>query len=379
MDIFSKHQPLYVAACVRLLLLVLAIAILIAAKELLVPLTISVFLTFILKPVSERLERLHFPRWLAILTSIVIAFAALSALVWFLYMQLQSFSDDAGQLKTALSAKLDSIQQFIREHFNVSKSAQSKWLDKKISSSIEEGDQFLLTLFTITGTFLTNLALIPLYVFFLSLYRSKIKTFISEISNGDQEHTLAIMHSISRVAQKYLKGLMIDVSIVAVMCSLSFLLFGVKHAILFGIVVAAFNIIIPYMGVTIASILPLCMILITNSELSYAFGVVGTCILIQFIDNHFINPYIVGSSVSINPLAAFIALVSSAMIWGIFGMLLCIPLTGMIKVVCDNVDSLKPYGYILGVETRYNHNSTTDSGNDKKRKVLKIIPAKKKA
>jgi predicted PurR-regulated permease PerM len=371
-ELFSKHQPFYTAACIRLLLLGLVITFLVIAKELLIPLTISVFLTFILEPVSARLERLHFPRWLAILISIVLAFALLFALLWFLYLQLQSFSDDMGQLKTALAAKADSIQQFIREYFNVSKRAQSRWLDKKISSTMDEGDQFLLTLFTVTGTFLTNLALIPLYVFFLSLYRPKIKKFISLISNGENEHTLTIMHSISGVAQKYLKGLMIDVLIVAVMCSASFLLFGVKHAILFGIVVAACNIIIPYMGVTFASILPLCMMLITNDQLSYAVGIVGICILIQFIDNHFINPYIVGSSVSINPLAAFIALVASAMIWGIFGMLLCIPVTGMIKVVCDNVTSLKPYGYILGLESHYHRNG-------KNEKVLKIIAEKKNA
>lgn len=373
MDILSKHQPFYIAALTRLFLLCLIIAILIAGKELLIPLTISVFLTFILRPVSEKLEQFHFPQWLAILTSIIMAFAILGILVWFLYMQFQSFSDDAGQLKSALSAKADAVQQYIREHFNVSKRAQSRWFDRKMTSAMEQGDQYLLTLFTITGTFLTNLALIPLYVYFLTLYRTKIKKFIGLITNGEQEHTLSILHSISRVAQRYLKGLMVDVSIVAVLCSLGFFIFGVKHAILFGILVAACNIIIPYMGITIGSIFPFCMMLISNSPFSYALGMVGTCVFIQFVDNHFINPYIVGSSVSINPLAAFIALVASAMIWGIFGMLLCIPLTGMIKVVCDNVTALKPYGFMLGLETKF------DGGHASQRKILRVIPERRKA
>jgi predicted PurR-regulated permease PerM len=376
MDLFSKRQPLYAAACIRLLLLALIIVLLIAGKELLVPLTISVFLTFILQPVSERLEHLHFPRWLAILTSILLAFAVLTALVWFFYLQAESFSDDVTQLKSAWAAKVDSVQQFIREYFHVTKRDQSRWLDRKISSAVEDGDQYLLALFSFTGTFLTNLALIPLYVFFITLYRPKIKKFISLVSNGEHEHTLSILDSISKVAQRYLKGLMIDVSIVAVLCSLAFMLFGVKHAILFGILVAACNIIIPYMGVTIGSIFPLCMMLITNTSVSLSFGVVAVCILIQFIDNHFINPYIVGSSVSINPLAAFIALVASAMIWGIFGMLLCIPITGMIKVVCDNVTPLKPYGYILGQERKYNSSHPSPQSG---KKVFKIIPERKNA
>ncbi len=371
----SKEQSFYLEACIRLLLLALVITFLIVAKELLIPLTISAFLTFVLRPVSERLERIYFPRWLAVLTSIVLAFAVLSAFLWFLYVQMQSFSDDADQLKAALIEKTEAVKQFIREHFNVSNRDQSKWVDKKISSTMEEGDQYLLTFFTITGTFLTNLALIPLYVFFLTLYRSKIKKFISLITNDEQVQVLNILHSVSRVAQKYLKGLMIDVAIVAVLCSVSFLLLGVKHAILFGIIVAACNIIIPYMGLTFASLLPFCMVLITNTLFSNAVGVVGVCMLIQFIDNHFINPYIVGSSVSINPLTAFIALVASAMIWGIFGMLLCIPITGMIKVVCDNVDVLKPYGYIIGQETTFGEDMEK---KNKSKSVLKMVQKRKK-
>jgi predicted PurR-regulated permease PerM len=62
---------------------------------------------------------------------------------------------------------------------------------------------------------------------------------------------------------------------------------------------------------------------------------------------------VVGSSVSINPLTAIIVLVVSALIWGIPGMVLCMPLTGMAKVFCDNIDSLKPYGFLLGEEVNY--------------------------
>ena len=47
-------------------------------------------------------------------------------------------------------------------------------------------------------------------------------------------------------------------------------------------------------------------------------------------------------------------LIVSSMIWGVSGMVLCLPLTGMAKVVCDHIDSLKPYGYLLGEEVSLN-------------------------
>ena len=361
-------MPFYASGAIRLLFLALLITLLILGKELLVPLTIAVFLTFILRPVSERLENWHFPRSLAVITSIVLALIALAGFVWFLYMQVQTMGDDASQLKNTVGEKINSIQIFIREHYNVTKRDQSKWIDKKIADAVEEGDQYLLTFFSITGTFITNLALIPLYIYFLTMYRSKIKKFISLIANGEHENAMSIIHAISRVAQKYLKGLTIDVLVVATLCSIGFLIIGLKHAILFGLLVAICNIIIPYMGLTLASIFPFLMMLLTQDHLGLAFGAAGICILVQFIDNHFTNPYIVGSSVSINPLTAFIALVASAMIWGIFGMLLCIPITGMIKVVCDHVDVLKPYGYIIGQEKEFG-----EEVQKNKSKSLKII------
>jgi predicted PurR-regulated permease PerM len=144
----------------------------------------------------------------------------------------------------------------------------------------------------------------------------------------------------------------LDVVILSVLNSAGFLILGLKHAILFGVLASVLNI-IPYIGVLIGSTLPILMAFLTKDSMSYALGVAGICFFVQFLDNNFITPYVVGSSVSINPLTAIIVLVASALIWGIPGMVLCMPLTGMAKVLCDNIDSLKPYGFLLGEEVNY--------------------------
>ena len=95
------------------------------------------------------------------------------------------------------------------------------------------------------------------------------------------------------------------------------------------------------------------MALLTKDSMSFPLAVLGICIVVQFLDNNFITPYVVGSSVSINPLTATLVLIASSLIWGIPGMVLCMPLTGMAKVVCDNIESMKPYGFLLGEEVNY--------------------------
>jgi predicted PurR-regulated permease PerM len=120
-----------------------------------------------------------------------------------------------------------------------------------------------------------------------------------------------------------------------------------KYAILLGFVLAVLNV-IPYIGALVGALLPVFVALVTRDSYVYAVVVLGICVTVQFLDNNFITPKVVGSSVSINPLASLVALIGFGSLWGLAGMLLAIPLTGMLKVVCDSVPSLHPYGYLLG-------------------------------
>lgn len=351
----QNEYPFYFRTTIKLFLLVLIIFIMIMGRELLIPLTISVFFTFLLLPVSGKLMQWKFPRWLAIILSILLAIAVFGGLIYFFYTQIISFGDDLPELKKKLIEKIDAIQMYIRETFNISKREQAKWLDKQMEETANSGDQYVMGLFSATGSFIASIALIPIYIFFLTFYKEKFKTFIVLVNKDkNPENALGIIKKISTVSQKYLKGLMLDVFILSILNSTGFLLLGLDHAILFGVLASLLNI-IPYIGVLIGGILPIIMALLTKDEISYAIGVAAVTQVVQFLDNNFITPYVVGSSVSINPFTAIIVLISSALIWGIPGMILCMPLTGMLKVVCDNVESLKPYGYILGEEIDYRH------------------------
>ena len=348
-----SEQPFYFKATVKLLLIGLVIAFLILAKNILLPFTIAVFFTFLLLPVSRKLEQWHFPKILAILISIIFALAIFVAMLYFFYSQIISFVNDLPLIEKNLTSKLDDIQRMISETFNVSKIEQKAWITTKIKESANTGGVIVLGVFSATTSFLASFALIPIYIFFLSLYQDKFKEFVKLVTEDDKnEHTLMVVKKVSRVSQKYLVGIFLDVVILSVLNSTGFLLLGLPHAILFGVLVSMLNI-IPYIGVLIGSALPILMAFLTKDEMAYTLGVAAVCIFVQFLDNNFITPYVVGSSVSINPLTATVVLVASSLIWGIPGMVLCLPLTGMAKVVCDNVESLKPYGYLLGEEVNF--------------------------
>jgi predicted PurR-regulated permease PerM len=349
-----SEQPFYFRATVKLLLFGLVIAFLILAKNVLLPFTLAVFFTFLLMPVSHKLEQWHFPKVAAILISIVFALAIFVALLYFFYSQIISFVNDLPLLEKTLSAKIDSVQQLISETFHVSKIEQKAWITNKIQENASTGGVIVLGLFSATGSFLASFALIPIYIFFLSLYQDKFKEFVRMITKEDKnDHALMVVKKVSQVSQKYLVGIFLDVVILSVLNSTGFLILGLPHAILFGVLTSMLNI-IPYIGVLIGSTLPILMAFLTKDSMGYVVGVAAVCFFVQFLDNNFITPYVVGSSVSINPLTATLVLIGSSLIWGIPGMVLCMPLTGMAKVVCDHVESLKPYGYLLGEDVNFN-------------------------
>ncbi len=348
-----SEQPFYYRAAVMMILLALIVSFMILAQNILIPLVVAIFFTFLLLPVSQKLEAWRFPKTLAILVSIFIAFLFFMAMLYFFFGQISSFLNDWPVLQKTLLDKWDSLQQFINETFNISKIEQEAWITDKIKENASQGGVLVFGIFSATTSLLASFSLIPIYVFFLTLYREKIKEFVRLISkeNKDDE-ALLLVKKVSKVSQKYVIGIFLDVIILSILNSTGFLIIGLPHAILFGVLISVLNI-IPYVGILIGSLLPILMALLTFDSLGYTIAVAGVCVLVQFLDNNFITPLVVGGSVSINPLTAIIVLIASALIWGIPGMVLCMPITGMVKVVCDNVDALKPYGFLIGEEVHY--------------------------
>jgi predicted PurR-regulated permease PerM len=87
--------------------------------------------------------------------------------------------------------------------------------------------------------------------------------------------------------------------------------------------------------------------LVTKSPV-YVFYVVALYTVIQFIDNNIIVPRIVGSKVKLNALVSLFVVIAGAALWGIPGMFISIPITAIAKVIFDRIDSLKPWGFLLG-------------------------------
>jgi len=191
---------------------------------------------------------------------------------------------------------------------------------------------------------------IPIFTFFMLFFRDRGKIFVLKLAEkGNSKLTETVLEKISKVTIKYIVGLMTVVLILGVSHSIALSIIGVKYAIPLAILAALFSF-IPYFGTLVSALVPITFSLILSPNPYQPLFIVIYFIIITFVDHNILTPSITGGNVNLNPLATIIGLIISAHIWGIPGMIIIVPTLAVIKIVCDSVDGLEPYGYILGVK-----------------------------
>src|SRR4029079_6177208 len=112
--------------------------------------------------------------------------------------------------------------------------------------------------------------------------------------------------------------------------------------------------IVPFVGNLTGTAITVIAVITQGGSSSMILGVLFTYALVQFFQTYLLEPLIVGRGVSINPLFTIMGIVAGEMIWGIPGMILAIPLLGIFKIICDHVEPLKPYGFLIGSKREAN-------------------------
>jgi predicted PurR-regulated permease PerM len=195
---------------------------------------------------------------------------------------------------------------------------------------------------------LTTFFLVLAYVFLLLFYRRHLWQFIIKLTQkSDHEKMLSVVQSSVKVSQQYLIGLAKMIVCLWIMYSISFGILGVKNAIFFAILCGLLEI-IPFIGNITGTLLTVFVSAAQGASLPLLGGILLIYAIVQFIQGWVLEPLIVGHQVKINPMFTIIALVLGELAWGIPGIFLAIPILAICKTVCDHIESLKPYGFLMG-------------------------------
>ncbi len=339
--------PFYLKISQILLGIVAFFFILYEGSEIIRPLLFALILAILLNPLVEFLQRKKVNRVLAILITVLFAFIFISILLYFIFSQASLFSDAFPQLKIKFNLLIEQIIHWFSRTFNVSHRKIDLWISKQTSEGLNNTSTVISQTITTIGGLAVTLFLIPVYIFMFIFYKNLFLKFIACLFPTDQHAMVKdVLTETKTLIQNYLLGLSLEALIIATLNSIGLLILGIDYAILLGVIGALLNV-IPYIAGLIAIALPMIIAVATKSSTA-AIWVFVVYIIVQFIDNHYIVPYVVASKVKINALISIIVVLIGGALWGVSGMFLSIPLTAIIKVIFDRIDPLKPWGILLG-------------------------------
>ncbi len=340
--------PFYAKVTIFLVGLIALLAIMYIAKSIIIPIVFAVIIAIVLHPVVNFFVRKKINRVLAILMSMFLTFLVFAAFSAVLISQAGKFGESWPVLVDKFTTIVNQNIADAADYFDKDPQKIHDWITKTKGEIINVSTAAIGQTIVILGNGLVVLLLIPFYIFMILFYQPLLIEFIRMLSGSNyQSHVRQIVSQIKTVIQRYLVGLVIEAVLMATMNTAALLILGIEYAFILGILAALLNV-IPYIGGIIAVALPMMVALVSKPSAWYALYVLIAYYFIQLIDNHYIVPYIVASKIKINALFSVIVVLAGNALWGIPGMFLSMPLLAIIKLICDHIEPLKPWGFLLG-------------------------------
>ena len=245
-----------------------------------------------------------------------------------------------------MTPKIEQAKEFALEHTPLDKEdiKEAKNDSAGASSSTSERVKAFMSGLS---SFLANYLLTFVYVFFLLNYRDIFKNFLLRIFPDEKRNTVKnIINKSAKVAPQYLLGKLILMGLLAVLYSIGLGISGVNNFILVSVIAAVLTL-IPYVGNIIGFTMAVAFGFLSSGDVTVLIGIALTFTVTQFVESYVLQPYVVGERVDVHPFFVIVSVILGNMVWGIIGMILAIPIMGIITVVLLNINELKPFGILF--------------------------------
>jgi len=350
MAAFPRQNPFYTKLAMVLISLIALFYIAVLGKTILVPLTFGLLFSVMLLPLANFFERrLHFPRSLAALMSVLILVLSLAGLLYLVGQQITTLADDWPQFREQVSTSVADLQRWISAKFHIRIKQQMTYVNNATSKLLETGSSVIGDVVVSFSSVLLTLVFILIDTFFLLYYRRLIIRFLVAVFR--EENSVIVYDVLAQIQSRirqYILGLLLEMAIVSVATCLALWILGIKYAILLGLITGLFNV-IPYIGIFTATLLSV-LVTFATAGATKLLLVIGTILGIHLIDSNVLLPVVVGSKVRINAFITVLGVIVGESVWGIPGTFLAIPIIAIAKIVFDRIEPLKPWGYLFGDE-----------------------------
>ena len=342
--------PLTVKRSIELLGIVLAVAIMVIGRDIIMPIIMAFFISIMLLPIYRFLRKYKVPESLSIVIPILLVAIFIAGIVWFFSAQIGMLVDDFPQIKQNVAKHLQSLQEWVGSLTGIDTKEQTKFINEKSDDLLSMGGQAASgAAVTLTGVFVF-VGLLPIYIYLILFYKDILLRFtFMWFKTDDHAKVKDVVYETESIIKSYLIVFLIQVTYMTILLGGILLLIGIKHALLIGVIFAILNL-IPYVGALIGNLIGVLLTLTSSTELWPVVTVLGVIAVVQFLDNNILMPRIVGSKVKINALFSILGVLIGGSIAGVSGMFLSLPIIAVLKIIFDRTDQFKQWGVLLGDE-----------------------------
>ena len=314
-------------------------------------LLLAVLLAYFLDPVVEFLERLRIPRGLGSLMVLLVVMLLVGGLGLLVANRTDQFVADWPRYGAILRQAATAIDRKLATVENQVAAMAPEEVRERPSGRVAEGRPVRDLVFLGVGSlysFLLVAAFLPFLVFFMLAAKPQIwKATMELFPTGRRTRVKEALDQVNTMLRTYLAGNAL-VSLILMLASSAFFLFiHLDYPFLAGSVSGILNL-VPYLGVVLAWLPPFFIGMVKWNTVGPYLGVAATMLFFHIIALNVLMPAIVGRRVHLNPLAVTIALLLWGWLWGAIGLILAIPITATIKVICDHIEGWEPAGRWLG-------------------------------
>ncbi|TFH57964.1 MAG: AI-2E family transporter [Candidatus Zixiibacteriota bacterium] len=318
------------------------------AAPILVPIVTAATLTYILWPGVAALKKLKIPHVLAVIIIMLLAITALTAIGMLIYSEAVTFSDNLPtyweqlqQLRTDHAKDLPKIFDFLGQD------SSATFLNGIDATKLSAIPKFLFKGVGSILSFLGQAILIVLITLFMLFEQPGFhKRVVRSLGSDNVSATADIISQISAQIAGFLWVRFVVTVGLAIVFSIGLLIGGINYPYVWGPLAALLNL-VPYAGAYIGAIPPMIMAYIQHGSFLPAVWVFVFFMAVQFIESNILTPKMLGRQLNINLLAQLISTIYWGWLWGAIGIVLAVPITAALKVVCDHLEVLHPIGILL--------------------------------
>ena len=347
--------------------LVLIIATLYWGQAFLIPVALSILLTFLLTPVADALERIGLSRLASVMLIVILAFSLLAAIGWMVTLQLTSVANELPTYRSNIREKISDIRgagkggaiekiretaEEVKEEFSKEETAKPSSKPREVVVQSEQSSTFW-PLPLATAPMLERMAsggLVIVLVIFMLIQRENLRNrLIRLVGYGRLTITTKALEEAAQRISRYLLMQSIINASFGIAVGIALYLFGLPYALLWGFLAAVLRF-IPYVGPVAAALLPSALSMAVFPGWTWPLLVVATIIALELINNMVLEPLLYGESAGVSEVGLLVAVAFWTWLWGPIGLVLSTPLTVCVVVISKYMPQLDFIGVLMSDE-----------------------------